>query len=83
MKYWLCYNFTSRQSVEVQITICAHDHLEKVLSVSIEARTAIDKMFKVVKTIRPKTILYKLLVNFLIFEKNLHIHLLQNRYTFV
>ena len=49
-----------KTSVEVRKTICAHDHLEKVLSVSIEARAAIDKMFKVVKTIRPKTILYNL-----------------------
>jgi hypothetical protein len=49
-----------KTSVEVHKTICAHDHIEKVLSVSIEARLEIDKMYKVVRTIRPKTILSNL-----------------------
>jgi hypothetical protein len=46
-----------KTSVEVHKTICAHDHIEKVLSVSIEARLEIDKMYKVVRTIRPKIFL--------------------------
>jgi hypothetical protein len=46
--------------VEVHRTICAHDHREKVLSVSIDARIAIEEMFKVVKSIRPKNILANL-----------------------
>ena len=46
--------------VEVHKTTCAHDHIEKVLSVSNEARLEIDKMYKVVRTIRPKTILSNL-----------------------
>jgi hypothetical protein len=49
-----------KTSVEVHKTVCAHDHIEKVLSISVEARLAIDKMFKVVKMIRPKNILSNL-----------------------
>ena len=45
---------------EVHRTICAHDHRDRILGVSIDARLAIDQMFKVVKTIRPKTILSNL-----------------------
>ena len=45
---------------EVHRTIYAHDHRERILGVSIDARLAIDQMFKVVKTIRPKTILSNL-----------------------
>jgi hypothetical protein len=41
-------------------TICAHDYIEKVLSISVEARLAIDIMFKIVKIIRPKNILSNL-----------------------
>jgi hypothetical protein len=37
--------------------ISAHDYIEKVLSISVEVRLAIEIMFKIVKIIRPKNIL--------------------------
>ena len=52
-------------NAEVYSTSCPHDHSGKVLSVSIEARIEIDKMFKVISRIKPKTILSNLeIINF-------------------
>jgi hypothetical protein len=49
-----------KKSDKVHKTICAHDYIEKVLSISVKARLAIDIMFKIVKIIRPKNILSNL-----------------------
>ena len=61
--------------VEVWRTICPHDHKEKPLSVTIAARIAIDKMFQVVKSIKPKIIFANLeKMNTLIVEENVKKH---------
>ena len=61
--------------VEVWRTICPHDHKEKPLSVTIAARIAIDKMFQVLKSIKPKIILANLeKMNTLIVEENVKKH---------
>jgi hypothetical protein len=45
---------------EVHRTTCPHDHIPRNMSVSIEARLAIDKMFEVLKTLKPGKILENL-----------------------
>ena len=57
-----CYIILNANNTNAEIysTSCPHDHSGKVLSVSIEARIEIDKMFKVISRIKPKTILSNL-----------------------
>ena len=48
------------QEVELHRTLCAHDHIEKVVSVSLETRDEINKMFAVTVSITPNKILENL-----------------------
>jgi hypothetical protein len=45
---------------EVHRTTCPHDHIQRNMSVSIEAQLAIDKMFEAIKTLKPSKILENL-----------------------
>ena len=51
---------TTSTKAEVHRTTCSHDHIPRNMSVSIEARLAIDKMFEVIKTLKPGKILENL-----------------------
>ena len=48
------------QEVELHRTLCAHDHIEKVVSVSQETRDEINKMFPVTVPLTPNRILENL-----------------------
>ena len=48
------------QEVELHRTLCAHDHIEKVVSVSQETRDEINKMFAVTASLTPNRILENL-----------------------
>ena len=48
------------QEVELHRTLCAHDHIEKVVSVSQETRHEINKMFAVTVSLTPNNILENL-----------------------
>jgi hypothetical protein len=50
----------TKTKAEVHRTTCPHDHIQRNMSVSIEPRLVIDKMFEVVKTLKPGKILENL-----------------------
>ena len=48
---------SNNTTAEVDRTLCAHDHIPRQFSVSLEARADIDKMFKVTTQLTPANIL--------------------------
>jgi hypothetical protein len=66
------------QEVELHRTLCAHDHIEKVISVSQETRDEINKMFVVTASLTPNNILANLNnINDEIVKENIQKPLLQ------
>jgi len=51
---------STNTTAEVHRTLCAHDHIPRQFSVSLEARTEIDKMFTVTTQLTPANILLNL-----------------------
>ena len=75
---WISSYFRESQEVELHRTLCAHDHIEKVVSVSQETRDEINKMFAVTASLTPNNILANLNnINDEIVKENIQKPLLQ------